>query len=57
MKAINKFSSWFCDWFTPFGMFSDYAKKYPKEFEEIIESLYLDRVVNWLSKLIRNDKD
>ena len=57
MKAINKFSSWFCDWFTPVGIFSDYAKKHPKEFEGIIESLYLDRVVNWLSKLIRNDKD
>jgi hypothetical protein len=54
MKAITKFTRWFNYWLTPYGVISDFARDNPKEFMDICKALYIDKMVNWLSKKISN---
>jgi len=38
------------------GVVSDFAKKHPEEFDKIVKSLYIDKIISWMSKLMENEK-
>ena len=54
MKIVMFINKWLNPYYMLFDLtVGEYARKNPEEFDSIIRSLYLDKIVDWMSKKLK----